>query len=91
MDEGSQTLKEIEKRLIAFFESHVGQSVATETLADVIYEGREKPKHWRNATLARVRNLKFKTDYTGSVTIERTTRLGPGAPAIFKIIRRYQK
>lgn len=72
-------------RALEFLRSNVGNKFDPEELARVVYQDSEWPKYWRHAMLSLLRQMKFRLDYEGDVTVERVSRLGAFSPAVFEV------
>jgi hypothetical protein len=69
--------------ILKFLRDHVGQQFTPCHIADVLYDKKPRPKHWRGGVLAILRTMKFRLDYCEDVTFERISRLGVSSLAVF--------
>jgi len=61
------------------------KDVPIKDLVTMLYKDRKKPKHPTGSIAAMMRTLMLKIDVLGLPRLVRTSRLGVGSPAIYKV------
>jgi hypothetical protein len=73
-----------EARAVKFLAARCGEEVPIEALANAIYLSKaERPRTWRQSTMAMMRNLQIKCALYGPIQFYRKSRLGAGGKAIY--------
>ena len=74
-----------EERIMQHVISDTKKSYSVSDLADVVYEGRERPKNWKKSICAIMRYLQLKSKDLGPVAVVRVSPLGRGNEAEYKV------
>jgi hypothetical protein len=73
-----------EARAVKFLAARCGEEVSLEELAAAIYLSKaERPRTWRQSTMAMMRNLQIKCALYGPIEFYRKSRLGAGGKATY--------
>lgn len=88
MTKQSEGLTPRERRILEAFLARPGEVHTTEDAARAIWGDGPRPKHWRSATHAVLRNLRLKLLARGMNPVERVSSLGRGANAEYRITTR---
>lgn len=83
-----QRLNSTESRILEFFRENRGKSVSVEQIIERFYDGREQPEGARGSVLAFMRYFRLKCAANGLERIERTSRLGAGGSAEYRLVER---